>query len=218
MNLLGLLYFHGKDTRVERDRARAYALFCEAGRGGFSCALCNSGMCQEMGAGTPVDLAGAMNAYTAGARLGSARAMYNIGYLLIRYALDVTAGQGLMTEDGSAVSAEFRSRVIGQFWGPSAHPPLRSLWTQQLLEQDWALHFSEGIRWLRSALEGGVAEAGYQLARLYETVGIFTTEVLSSLFNCVFVRILRERAFPKTGRPHMDTMSGRQSSTTRGPP
>ena len=166
MNQLGLLYFYGHESVVPKDRERAYALFVDAARGGSSSACCNMGICLEMGAGVSLNIPSAIAAYGAGARLGSTRAMYNLGYLLVRGALDASA----LAKGGGGHLNMMTETASGLRFSRDDQQSYRSLWAQQVMEQDSVQSLAEGIRWLRAAADGGVGEAGYQLGRLYEKV------------------------------------------------
>lgn len=82
MNKLGLLFFHGKGTA--QDLERAFSLFISAAKAGDKDANNNAGSCLEQGLGTEMRHAAALTYYLKGAEMDSVPAMYSLGYLLIR--------------------------------------------------------------------------------------------------------------------------------------
>lgn len=151
LNLLGLLQFHGKgnfaskrigSTDIAGEKKLAFLSFCASAKGGCANAYFNVGSCLEYGVGTEMDLPRAIASYRMGADLGCSKAMYSLGYLLIKQEFSKLHGANEM-------SSEY------------VHP-------SSLLYCNASIE--EGIRYLRMAYELGVVEAAYQLGRVYEMV------------------------------------------------
>eukprot|EP01041_Mallomonas_annulata_P007893 gene7893-16156_t len=178
MNHIALLHFNGNTTAsassssaviVPKDHRRAFELFSLASLGGCISATYNEGVCLEEGYGVLPDQNRAIKAYGKAARLGNVRSMYNLGYLLVRRALEnappVPPNGTSATPSNTSVpwldvehNRVYKKNCSGDGVGVGVCD--KSL--------DVTGDLREGIRWLRSAADGGVPEAGYQLGRLYE--------------------------------------------------
>ncbi|CAE7561547.1 SEL1L2, partial [Symbiodinium microadriaticum] len=144
-NLLAMMYFEGKG--VPKLKEKAYELFKQAANGGDVCAMNNVAMCLEQGIGVDKDVACALQIYKTGADSGSAQSAYSYGYLLVQHAMASIVGSKVFPSSALVVTGRVQN---------SAESVRR--------EHD----LQEGTRHLRIALEKGVSEAGYQIARLYE--------------------------------------------------
>ena len=125
---------------VKKRHDTAYSLFERAGLCGNEQAINNMAMCLEHGHGVEKDSEAAMELYLKAAKAGSVNAAYSYGHLSIKMILE--------------------QRDLGQ----SVIRNLEETTTAMNVQ------LKEGIRWLRLALENGIADAGYQLGLLYNQV------------------------------------------------
>lgn len=146
-NLLGVLYFHGRG--VPRLREKAFELFSAAHNNGNLHGTNNIAMCLEYGIGVETNVDEALKFYRHGADKGSVNSKYSLGYLLVKCGLENSVGGA---KDGREA--------------------LMALGHVNSEEEEVAKErkLREGVSWLRSAMEGGVADAAYQLGKLYQQV------------------------------------------------
>jgi len=162
---LGILLFFSKANYVG-TKPKAFSLFSMAAKNGQPDAYNGLGLCYEAGVGTESNLSLAIVNYRLGAKLGSSQAMYNLGYLLVKNAIEVLDDrkdkEGKLQQRGQRQPSPSRSHM------PSS--PVRKadfeLFSELGIRVEDAL--SEGIHWLRAASENRVADAAFQLGRLYE--------------------------------------------------
>lgn len=124
-------------------------------------------MCLEHGFGVEKDVRSALRMYKAGADGGSAQSAYSYGYLRIQHAIASIVGKVYCTPC-------HRIRIFHIIVGSKVFPNSALVVTGRVASQSQNVErdkeLQEGTRYLRIALEKGVPEAGFQIARLYEQV------------------------------------------------
>lgn len=130
-------------------REKAYELFLYSHANGNIHGTNNVAMCLEHGIGVEKDVTKALEYYKIGAMKGSVNAKYSYGYLLVKC--------GLEDRVGGAKDGKQALIALGKSFDEA-----------DILQKDKMLF--EGVSWLRSAMEGGIADAAYQLGLLYEQV------------------------------------------------
>lgn len=126
----------------------AIEYFKQAAKGGDAVACNNVAKCLESGQGCERNVQKALDMYKLGADTGSSEAMYSYGYLMLKETLSRQIGVTQQRDD--------RLVVLG-----------RVGYTEEYLVE-FNARLKEGVEYLRRAVESGVADAAYQLARLYE--------------------------------------------------
>lgn len=148
--LLGHLYLRGR----MRNRHESYALLSQAALQGQVDAYECLGTCYEYGIGVDMDAMIALDYYRRSAKLGSKLGMYNLGYLLVKNAIE---------ESSSNSNSGGRT-------GRLSHKYLSNNSSGNNNDNNIASIVQEGVHWLRAASENGVMDASFQLGRLYEQV------------------------------------------------
>jgi TPR repeat protein len=188
---LAQLLFFAKTNSIG-TRQKAFSLYSIAAKNGQNEAFNGLGLCYEAGIGIEGNLSFALLHYRLGAKGGSSQAMYNLGYLLIKNAIDVIDNAKLRKKKvvPSTISTDFFSSSSLLPSSPSRDGREEGNVDHELLIDigipvDEALQ--EGIHWLRAAAENQVSDAAFQLGRLYEQVSIlFSSNQFpsSSFFPC----------------------------------
>mmetsp|Transcript_19348 Transcript_19348/g.36065 ORF Transcript_19348/g.36065 Transcript_19348/m.36065 type:complete len:890 (-) Transcript_19348:227-2896(-) len=145
-NLIGMLYFRG--LGVPRLLETALKHFKQAAKGGDPVACNNVAKCLEEGKGCERNVEKALDMYKLGADNGSSEAMFSFGYLMIK--------ETLSHQIGVKQPGDERLLILGKVGS-----------NEEYLEE-YNARLKEGIKYLRKAVENGVPDAAYQLARLYE--------------------------------------------------
>jgi TPR repeat protein len=159
--LLGNLLFFSKSSFVG-SRQKAFSLFSMAAKNGQADGYNGLGLCFESGLGTDINISLAIINYRMGAKLGSAQAMYNLGYILVKNAIEILDDLKKRKSPNNKHNNTSNSNVFHDEY---------ELYTELGIRVDDAL--TEGIHWLRAAAENRVADAAFQMGRLYEQVSRF---------------------------------------------
>lgn len=159
-NLIGMLYYRG--LGVPKLYETALQHFKQAARGGDPVACNNVAKCLEDGKGTERNVQKALDMYKLGADRGSSEAIYSYGYLILKETLSRQIGHKQKNDDTLLILGK-----VGEN-------------EEYLLEYNAKL--KEGVKYLRMAVEYGVPDAAYQLARLYEQ-GVGVPYDISSAYS-----------------------------------
>ena len=155
-----MLYYRG--LGVPKKFETALKFFAAAARGGDPAACNNVAKCFEEGRGTERNTEKALDMYKLGADNGSREAIYSFGYLILKEALSNQIGVRKNDNDNLLILGK-----VGEY-------------EEYVL--DYNAKLKEGVKYLRMAVEYGVADAAYQLARLYEQ-GIGVPYDISSAYS-----------------------------------
>lgn len=145
-NLIGMLYFRG--VGVPKLLETALKHFKNAARGGDPVACNNVAKCLEDGKGCDRNVEKALDMYKLGADNGSSEAMYSFGYLMLKETLSRQIGVKQLQDE--------RLLILGK------------VGSNEEYMENYNARLKEGVKYLRKAVENGVPDAAYQLARLYE--------------------------------------------------
>lgn len=162
------LLLYGKGHFVG-SRAKAFSLYTIASKSGEADAFNGLGLCYEGGIGTDPNLSMSIYNYRLGAEKGSAKAMYNLGYLLVKNAIEVIdtmkkmkfrSSNKIPILDSESSQLDHLVTAVTLYGDPSG------IYEEHSSRAD--IELREGIRYLRSAAECKIDDAFYQLGRLYE--------------------------------------------------
>lgn len=162
---LGQLFLQGHGSMVV-NRHKAYSLFAMAAKNGHMEAWNGMGLCYESGVGIDQNVSLAVNYYRKGAQLGHIHAMYNLGYVLVKNAIEILDNMKKVKIIASHVH-HLRYGDRGEEIVEDELPPEQSeVYLDMGKKTERALE--EGIHWLRAAAENKIPDASFQLGRLYE--------------------------------------------------
>ncbi|CAN0267370.1 unnamed protein product, partial [Discosporangium mesarthrocarpum] len=170
-NYLGVMYLEGRG--VVRDTVEAFRWFWQSSRQGYPQGCQNMAMCYEAGIGVTKDVAKAVELYRRAAEGHSIPAIHSLGYLLARDALHTLAAAAVQTPVSGVCKGKPRGGSRGglKFEDPSrglmVTGPETSLLADQVLREA-RTQLREAANLLRRAADNGVADASYQLGRLYQ--------------------------------------------------
>lgn len=162
---LGQLFLQGHGSMVV-NRHKAYSLFAMAAKNGQMEAWNGMGLCYESGVGIDQNVSLAVNYYRKGAQAGHIHAMYNLGYVLVKNAIEILDNMKKVKIIASHVH-HLRYGDRGEEILEDELPPEQSeVYLDMGKKTEQALE--EGIHWLRAAAENKIPDASFQLGRLYE--------------------------------------------------
>eukprot|EP01038_Epipyxis_sp_PR26KG_P005941 gene5941-8189_t len=200
---LGSLFLHGKE--MVANRYKAYSLLMIATKNGEECAYNDLGLCYEAGIGVDCNISAALDCYKKGAELGHNLAMYNFGYLLIKTAIDTLEHLKKLkphyraSKFGLNISGnlqdEKRSNKVNSNNNKNqlillSEETLHDINLYEEMEQNNNANLTEGIKWLRAASERRVADAAFQLGRLYEQALGLPEDITAALNNYLYASTL----------------------------
>ena len=188
INHMGLLYYHGDG--VIRQPELSFEYFVTAANSGDQDACNNAAVCLERGVGTEKNLLEAMYYYHLSARKGSANAMYSLGFLFIKRAIGMYSlvsandsrltnrlGAGLIANDFTIQSKDKNRMILRSFIesGIIDNSIIKTISStsntrtnQQEIFYEVDVIMSNGLYWMRRAVEGGIYDAAFQLGQIYE--------------------------------------------------
>ena len=155
-----MLYFRG--FGVPKLYETALKHFKQASRGGDPVACNNVAKCLEDGKGTERNVQKALDMYKLGADRGSSEAIYSYGYLILKETLGRQIGVKRNSDETLLILGK-----VGE--------------NEEYL-REYNARLKEGVKYLRMAVEYGVPDAAYQLARLYEQ-GVGVPYDISSAYS-----------------------------------
>jgi TPR repeat protein len=180
--LLANLLFYSK-TQFVGTRQKAFSLFSMAARNGSPEAFNGLGLCYESGIGVEMNLISAIVAYRQGAKLGNSQAMYNLGYLLVKNAIEIMDENS--AKNKTKKTTRLSNKVINNDLGAEEEEIDEiELFSELGIRVEDAL--KEGIHWLRAAAENQIPDAAFQLGRLYEQAIGLPFDETAALSNYMF--------------------------------
>ncbi len=174
------LILYGKGGSFIGSKSKAFSLYTIAARSGHADAYNGLGLCYESGIGTDLNHDTAIHCYRLGAKQGSHKAMYNLGYLLVKNAMEVLEnlekvhGANGNSKKGKSVflspesDGQPHQTILDSTYLVLYSSKDEELYQEMYRKVDKALR--EGVHWLRAAAENKIDDAAFQLGRLYEQV------------------------------------------------
>lgn len=162
MNYLGMLYYHGQGVILQPELG--FDQFILAATCGDADACNNAGLCLERGIGAEKNLLEAMKYYRVGSERGSSSAMYNLGFLLAKRAIDMYA-----LAYTSSYQANEKNKLTLRAFQERGIIPVDERGSSTLMNES-EIVMQHGISWLRASMERGVVDAAYQLGYIMEQV------------------------------------------------
>jgi hypothetical protein len=162
---LGQLFLQGNGSMMV-NRHKAFSLFAMAAKNGQMEAWNGMGLCYESGVGIDQNVSLAVNYYRKGALMGHVQAMYNLGYVLVKNAIEILENMKKVKIIATHVHHIRYGDGGEEILEEELSPEQSEVYLDMGKKTERALE--EGIHWLRAAAENKISDASFQLGRLYE--------------------------------------------------
>ena len=170
---LGLIFMSGKGgKRIIQNKEKAFGLFLLAAKGGGDeAAYRHCGNCYEHGVGTPMNLNEAIYYYQVGADMGSAECQYDLGYLMLRNAVnrfsELTSSATCNTNTNRTTNDPYG------FLNLNLTDAFRKYYSSVNVSEGTVVtkifdEVKSALKYLRMASENGSQDASFQLGVAYE--------------------------------------------------